>query len=601
MHQLPTISNSNYRFADPNQVSAIVDAIMNMPHDLVVRKLGLQVSEQVRDIVPVGDWLSDPYYVGDIARDMYPFWKDVTIEFCDGEFTELILTGAIGGGKSYCALAIAIRKLYELSCFKPVATYLGLASSSKILFAYLSISIRQAMQTGYGKILRMVDSIPYFSEHFPRDDRRSSQIDFLRDNVSLIPGSQIGHFRGDDLFGLVFDEGNFRQGGDKLKYQKAVEIYTESLHRRQSRFIDLENDKSFAIIVSSVDTVTSFTEERIKNAKEDPKAMTVHSTTWQTKPAKYSGETFWVFKGTEHIDPFCEWNVESLSAYLHHIKTNVKSIADLPAGELRNNWIKVPVEYRRSFKNEEIRQALADICGVAIGGIYRFFTARDKFQTAFPKHTEHHHPFMKQKVTVSFRTPGELFEYLRDDWEGFDPDHVYCAHIDQSLNGDRTGLAIAHAETLETGADVVTIDLVLVIDPPAKPDEISIKKIREFAVWLVSNKNLNLLKVTYDQFASAESIQEFINAGIDSERLSVDRTSEQYDLARGLIMNGKVQGYYYEPFDVEWFDLERDPEKRKVDHPASGSKDCTDAVVGAIWNVYEATNGLSDGMKVRFI
>jgi len=57
---------------------------------------------QVRDIVPIEDWLT-PYYIGDMASNLYPFWKDVLIDIFgdpDNMPSEVIFTGGIGTGKT---------------------------------------------------------------------------------------------------------------------------------------------------------------------------------------------------------------------------------------------------------------------------------------------------------------------------------------------------------------------------------------------------------------------------------------------------------------------------------------------------------------------
>ena len=159
--------------------------------------------------------------MGKVSDDLYPFWRDVAVQFCSVGYNELILTGALGTGKTWASLVIFLRKLYELSCYNSIPKYLDLGAASIVLFFYLSTSQSQARLTGFGKLIRMIDSIPYYLDRFPRNYDKDTSLEFKDKELIVGCGSDIGHFRGGDLFGLVFDEGNFRRGSQDTKFQKA--------------------------------------------------------------------------------------------------------------------------------------------------------------------------------------------------------------------------------------------------------------------------------------------------------------------------------------------------------------------------------------------
>ena len=180
----------------------------------------------------------------------------------------------------------------------------------------------------------------------------------------------------------------------------------------------------------------------------------------------------------------------------------------------------------------------------------------------------------------------------------FDPRKHYNIHIDQSLSVDSTGLAISHKDVDKDG-EFVQVDLMLKIDPPGKPDQISVRKIREFIIYLRDKRKLNIQLLTYDQFSSAEAIQEANNMKIKAERLSVDKDSSQYDLLVDLILRGKIWGYHYAPFKEELFYLEKDRIKRKVDHVFGRAKDVSDAVCGSVWSSW--VNGKKPFSWAKFV
>ena len=47
----------------------------------VINKVSIKDFEQIREIVPIEKWISDPYYCGkDCVDKLYPFWKEL---ICD--------------------------------------------------------------------------------------------------------------------------------------------------------------------------------------------------------------------------------------------------------------------------------------------------------------------------------------------------------------------------------------------------------------------------------------------------------------------------------------------------------------------------------------
>ena len=47
----------------------------------VLDKISVKESEQIREVIPVRQWVNDPYYIGkDGCEKLYPFWKDL---ICD--------------------------------------------------------------------------------------------------------------------------------------------------------------------------------------------------------------------------------------------------------------------------------------------------------------------------------------------------------------------------------------------------------------------------------------------------------------------------------------------------------------------------------------
>ena len=124
---------------------------------------------QKQSIVSISEWLSSKLYLGSFVKSLYPAWREEIIDFFNRGYNEWIITGSLGTGKSTIAGIVCARKLYELSCYEWPQRLFGLSDISKIFFAYLSVSAKQAELTGFGDIRNFFDGSPYFYNKFQRD------------------------------------------------------------------------------------------------------------------------------------------------------------------------------------------------------------------------------------------------------------------------------------------------------------------------------------------------------------------------------------------------------------------------------------------------
>jgi hypothetical protein len=572
----------------------------------------------VRDIVPVSEWITSPYYIGDEVDTLWHFWKDVIVEFCESPKNELILTGSIRSGKSTAALLITLRKLYELSCYYPIPARFGLSPSSLLLFMYLSISMTQAMMLGLGRLKRIIDKTPYFKEHFARDRTVESQLKFTDPTIRCIGGSELGHFRGTDLYCLLFDEANFTKAGIERQFDAAVDIYRESTIRRKSTFMVDGVEQGLGIIVSSADTQSSFVEKHIEEVKNDPNVMVVNAVQYEVQPLKYVGQdTFWVFIGDEVLDPFIvAEDGDALRNFCNIYKLPIKNfkVPKLPP-QLRTYFRNPPISFLNTFRLD-IFGALKEVCGLAIGQSGRFFTNRVKFNQAFPR-TEadvgkqpthsgdlavavptapHGHPFTGQVVMCSYQDTSQIKDYFIKEEVQFNPRYEYFGGIDQSITDDTTGIALCH---IDPEAEKLNIhyDFMLKVVAPKRPSKISPEKIVKFFIWLKEECGVANLKVGMDWYATQQSEQTLIMNAIEAEVHSVDKTWDDYRSFAGSLLDGYISGYYYEPFKEELFNLIQDNDRKKVDHPGGGSKDVADAVAQTHHLALQAWMDIKGGIR----
>jgi len=594
-----------------------------------MKSSGKAEARLIRQVVPIEQWINDPYYVGPDVTNIYPFWKEKAIDVfsrpIEDKINEIILTGAIGTGKSTFAVLCVLRVIYELSCYEHIAALFNLFGVSRIAFAYLSVTKEQAQNTGFALMTEWLDSIPYFKEKFKRKDRLDSMLIWPQERMIVTYGSVANHFLGMNLFGSILDEANFFAGRSKedadIKMNSKVSgLYTQIMTRSESRFIINGINYSLSILVSSSTVESSFTEERIEKAKNNKHTYIVSPSLWDVKPGNYKGGHFLVYTGGDGIDPFVIDSIEDINTILqqkglkqisHNLPLeNAKAVLPI---NIQSRLLSVPDEHRASFQGDIII-ALQDLAGYSVSAANKLFNSEKVYESCVNDALSH--PFSREKIVISTTSVSTqegyipIKAYLRNNIIFNRLNMQRFMHIDLALTGDSLGIAMCYIsgwQTIYKGESnyndldydsekiedeikipVLTYDFMLRIDPPKKPNKISLSKVRDFIVYLRNEKGINFGKITADQFQSEQMLQELEELGFNVGRLSVDRTADAYLGFTSLMYDGRVNFYDYKPFKREIFGVVYYPAKNKVDHTATGSKDVSDAVVGAAYNAIKS-------------
>lgn len=582
-------------------------------------------AKQIREIVPIHRWLESEYYLGPNHVRIYDYWKELIAEVYDPKrkpeerINEVIISGSIGIGKSTCATILLLRKIYELSCYENITALFNLMSTSSIVFLYFSVNKNQAELTGFGDMKALIDSIPYFKEEFPRNDKIDSLILFP-ENLMMTYGSGTQHAIGMNVLGSILDEANFFQGeskevslGGNSKISKVAELYSSIVNRSKSRFVsDGGIDHSLNILVSSATHESSFTEQRIKASEGDPHTIVRCPTLWEVKPKAYSKKFFYVFKGNNTLDPYIINSIDDLNQYrlsegmkkieverdkekdLKVIEEEIKKLPEIK----QKDFLGVPIELKKGFETN-LLQSLQDFGGVSVAPTGRLFTSKPVFNDCCYDYL--YHPFISTSIVISTGDDIKIQDYLRPGFRFRDKNKPRYIHIDQSTTTDCTGISCVYIESFieEDGIKkpVICVDFMLQILPPKPPKKIALYKIRDFIIYLRDVYGLKIGKVTYDMFNSEESRQILQELKFNVGYQSVDKNDSAYVDAVTLLYERRIKMYYYEPLRDELFHLIHDRKRRKVDHPRRrgdgrpGSKDVADSFVGAIHNALESGYG----------
>ena len=568
------------------------------------------------------DWISQSEYLRYLCDNEVFFDEVVGIE--DGR--EHTYDLSVDGDHSYCfdgfishntcSEILMLRKLYELSCFKNINSMFHLMSKTSIMFIYFSVNQRQAERTGFGEFRSFIDNSPYFRENFRRRERLNSILIFP-EGLTFAYGSNASDSIGMSVICSMLDEANFIGGnGNGGSTERAMDLYANIVNRANSRFImDGGINHSLNILVSSATHEGSATAKQIELSKNDPHTLVAAPSQWEVKPEKFSKKFFYVFKGSNYLEPLIVESVDDINnfrlseglkkdKYLDGVSDFDKideEVKKLPP-HLQDRFLKVPVDLRKGFETNIIR-SLQDLGGISTGTTGKLFNSPAVFNECLDP--DLHHPFTSQEIILSTGDNIEIKDYLRDDFRLPYPERPRYIHIDQSYRTDSTGIScvyISDVEVDENGVKkpIFSTDFMLRINPPKPPKKIAIYKIRNFVIYLNRVVGMKIGKVTYDIFNSEESRQILEEMGFNVGYRSVDRTDKAYlDLVE-IMYEGRLRLYDYPILRHELFNLIHYRDKRKVDHPKTvmdssysgkgsqeGSKDLSDSLCGAVANCLE--------------
>jgi len=579
----------------------------------------------LRPIVPIEEWVNSDYYIGDLCYTLYPKYKEHLISIFDEDrdeedyIDEIIMLASLGSGKTSCANVILLRKLYELSCYSDIRPLYNLMTSKKLLMVYFSITREVAENTGYAQLRNMLLSIPYFRDYFLPNTKRSYDIDWPERNMAITSGSQSKQVIGTDVILSVVDEGDFygvtNSSVDGQALSRAQSLYVSIRNRAKSRFMVNGINHSLNIVLSSPTYESGFVSQLIKRNESNPHCYIIKETLWTVKPkGTYSDKHFLVFKGSNILDPQIVEDVRFFNDYLvtkymqpMTFKSKDPTVAYKELDKsFQEDFVEVPIDFLGEFQTNLI-QALQDIASVVVAPQGRLFTSDKYYQKAATLGSV----FIQDDITIStnvvdVRTIQSYFS------EGYKPQHPELPrylHFDQSITTDEAGVACSYVQVVprEDGTldKYVTVEWMMRILPPKKPEQIDLKKLRSICYYLRDTLHLTIGKVTFDSYASEEAVQDLKIHNFNVDRLSLDRDDKAYtDLTQlyfsERIKHPNVRRYKEELFNLIWY---RD--KHKVDHPAQftdgsvGDKGLTDAVCGSVHNALVDADAIYSSMRTK--
>lgn len=548
--------------------------------------------------VDITTFLHDKQYLGNALYDiegrytLFPYWeeklKDIFPDNITTKYNTIILTGAIGLGKSTVAVICLLYLLYRLLCLKDPYLYYGLQPIDKISISLMNITIENAKGVALDKMNQMLLSSEWFMSHGKMGG--ITNLNYAPDkHIEMIVASSNNQVIGRAIFANFSDEVNFGITSDVEKLKKKYKQLVSQIDARmRSRFLRGTYLPTLNIIASSKNSEQSFLESYIDTKKQNESETTliVDEPQWVVDSRKDSPEHFFVAVGNKFL--------------ANELLPRKASKALLDEYKARGySLLEVPIGYYEVFQ-DNIDGALTDVAGLATAASLKFISG---IRWNEIKVDTYKNPFRKEIIETG-NSKDDTIQYQ----DFFDLSRVSSQlksrpmyiHLDMSKTGDNTGIGgiwVIGKKPKVEGEDssrelFYQVAFDVAIKAP-KGYEISFDKHRTFIRWL-REQGFAIKGISCDTYQSAQIQQQLKADGFNVETISVDRLDSEskiclpYAYFKSTIYDRRLTVYEdgSDLLSEEVIGLERQSDGH-INHPEGGtrgSKDISDAICGSLWN-----------------
>jgi len=470
---------------------------------------------------------------------------------------EIILMLGKGSGKDLISSIAFARIAYLLLCLKDPARYFGKPPGDSIDMLNVAINAQQAKNVFFKYFKQRIKLCKWF------DGKWDETADSLRfdKNVTAYSGhSEREAWEGYNFIIVVLDEiSGFSSEGDTTSDGMIRGKTADSIYRMYKASVSSRFPKNGKLVLLSFpryegDFISKRYDEVVgeKSVEFDQHLFKVH----EDLPDGKEGNEMSIEWHRDHIISYKESGVYAIKRPTWEVNPTI-SIDDLKADFLRDTF-----------------DALSRFACMPSKAVDAFFRDKDKLEAAFPP-----------GIDGPFDEDWNWRRTLRPD-----ENRKYYIHVDLAYRHDRAAVAIAsvedwvtikYSESVRHRAPIIKIDGVRYWTPT--PDKnIDIEEIKQFIIDL-KTAGFRIALVTFDQWNSAAYRQQLqSDFKIKTDLLSVAKPHyEDFSLA---ISEQRIKGYSLPLLVDELMGL-RVIKGNKVDHQRKGTKDVSDAVVGAVYNV----------------
>lgn len=532
----------------------------------------------------IREFLRAPYL--DIEAKVRPGLIEALVDiFGDEVFTSRIsryeramFTGAVGVGKTTFASVVLPYMAAWVLCLKDPQAFFDLLPGSRVAFMQMSTSRNHARDVIFSDVKARINNSRWFRENFPYDDKFTNQLRFPKD-VWILPGdSGETTFEGFNILGGILDEGDSHKLTQDRDY--ASEGYVTIESRIASRFVDntdpdREGHKGLLICIGQMKSATGFMSRKYKELLKDDHAKVVKMTIWESFGwDKYLNED------------------GSKRSFYYDIRRKQIVPPEVAGMVSSSNIIEIPRAFMKQFQTHPER-ALRDLAGIPPQVEDAFISLADRVDECREKWIQRHgdeSPVDDMPTRIKFA-----------DWFVCNNDPRRRAmHLDYAVSGDgdALGIAMGHIEEIiKIGNEkrpYIVFDFIGRIKARSG-SEILLSDVRRMVYELRDDRGFRLKGITIDGYQSTDSLQQFRKARFEADYLSVDKSTLPYEDLREAIYDRRLEFppylTYLTPASTERVEIAVQEllglqfDGRKVDHPANGSKDVSDAMAGVVFKL----------------
>ena len=482
-----------------------------------------------------------------------------------------MFTGAIGIGKTTMASIVIPYMCHWILCLKDPQGYYDLLPGSRIAFMQMSTSDDQAKETVFGDIKARIEYSPWFQRNYPIDPKFTTQIRFSKD-IWVLPGNSAETtFEGYNILGGILDEADSHK---RTKDKDYAEVGWDTINSRiDSRF----QNRGFLLTVGQMKSSSGFAHKKYNELLKDKKdSHTVRMTIWES--LGWSHPNYLDENGNK--DSFW-YDIKRKEVIPSGVGTMLSSGSD--------HVMEIPSVYRKNFENNP-EKALRDLAGIPPAAGDPFISLTYKIEEAVERWNLRYDnlgsPVNDDPTRPRFAEWFKAKTPLR---------RVVHVDIAYSAEGDALGLAMGHVgEVVELDGELkpyIVFDFLMRIKA-APGTEILLQDVRHIIYDLRDEYGFRIGCVSMDGFQSTEMKQQLRKRRFPTEYLSVDRSKLPYEDLRDALYEDRVDFPPYftylskgsaEKVQIAVKELsELEDDEKKVDHPATGSKDVADAMAGVV-------------------
>lgn len=473
-----------------------------------------------------------------LSNSIYPFWKEhlrkIFINNLEVSNNYILLTGAIGTGKSTVSKISALYTLAKLLMLKDLSKF-HLTITKPIQFLFFHVKIEKSRAEFVEYMEEMVNTNKFFVNLIKRRKAKGlppMPFQFVADGVRS--NSSIG---GDVIF-YVFSEANFVS-------QEVISFKIDQAYKRfKSRFLAAMPYIGNIII----DTSASF-EGAISDILADKDDFyVVRASQWDVKPFLYFKKGYFlVYTG-------------SLDQPARILKDD-EDLSELEPDKI----IKVPKELEREF-NSNLHTALLDLAGLNIRSPNAIFSQEQIVSVTtienYVPDTDNVNNIVKHAEIIAKKINLDLLYYI---------------HIDTSIKGDNTGVAMVAWDSPDT-----------LIVPYAcgfhnYGDDIPMYLFEEF-IKLLIEKGVSITSVSADSYQSYKLLQDITRKyKIETKVVNVESNPSIYFNLKKSILDKSIRIVKNNYLIKELLNLfaKFDNNRVKIEHKPDTTKDIADAVACA--------------------